>query len=387
LNAGLTQVLVSEEATYLYGLARIGEEQPSGWQFYLGDALGSVRQLVDVSNGVGAGMTYEPFGDDLVSTGVANSVYGFTGEWADSYIKLIYLRSRYYQSSFGRFATRDLWSGDIREPTTLHKWMYVADNPINRIDPSGLDPNCPAHRPEYCAWQRLGEIIEGTSGDSFEALFRAFEDRELTERWWLSAGRTSGGRLEWLLRVTRKGLLNIKIPFGDNDCSLNPLFRDQAFYDKEWESWYGGQTSNQVGHFLTAVSSAQWGWTGRRFAIGHEKMSDKPIEGMDSIEHLRRQYQSVTEEDINLWEKAIDADGVGDYDLRDDLLWQILSFEDVARDGVSENRPGNSLQDLRLSLKGFRFNSWIRKIRNYYSQPRRAGIWLRDNLGNWQLTH
>ena len=93
-------------------MGRIGEEQPSGWQFYLGDALGSVRQLVDVSNGVGAGKAYEPFGDNLGSTGVANSVYGFTGEWADSYIKLIYLRSRYYAPESGRFITKDeSWMG------------------------------------------------------------------------------------------------------------------------------------------------------------------------------------------------------------------------------------------------------------------------------------
>ena len=136
LSAGLTQVLASEGVTYLYGLARIGEEQPSGWQFYLGDALGSVRQLVDVSNGVGAGMAYEPFGDDLVSTGVANSVYGFTGEWADI-TGLIHLRARYY---LNQWIQPDTIIPDFRNPQSINSYSYVNNNPINYIDPSGKSP-------------------------------------------------------------------------------------------------------------------------------------------------------------------------------------------------------------------------------------------------------
>ena len=32
---------------YLYGVARIGRQQTSGWAYSLSDALGSVRQLVE----------------------------------------------------------------------------------------------------------------------------------------------------------------------------------------------------------------------------------------------------------------------------------------------------------------------------------------------------
>jgi len=35
LAAGLTQVLDDETNAYLYGIGRIGEEQPDGWQYYL----------------------------------------------------------------------------------------------------------------------------------------------------------------------------------------------------------------------------------------------------------------------------------------------------------------------------------------------------------------
>ncbi|HKZ55888.1 MAG TPA: hypothetical protein VJ123_10435 [Anaerolineales bacterium] len=47
LNTGLTQVLSDGANAYLYGIGRIGEEQPGGWQYHRGDALGSLRQLID----------------------------------------------------------------------------------------------------------------------------------------------------------------------------------------------------------------------------------------------------------------------------------------------------------------------------------------------------
>ncbi|MEW5868619.1 MAG: hypothetical protein AB1894_05035 [Chloroflexota bacterium] len=45
--AGLTQVLAKDDTTYLYGLGRIAQQGESSTEYFLGDALGSVRQLVD----------------------------------------------------------------------------------------------------------------------------------------------------------------------------------------------------------------------------------------------------------------------------------------------------------------------------------------------------
>ena len=47
IAAGLTQVLADNENAYLYGLGRIAQQEISVTQYFLGDALGSVRQLVD----------------------------------------------------------------------------------------------------------------------------------------------------------------------------------------------------------------------------------------------------------------------------------------------------------------------------------------------------
>jgi YD repeat-containing protein len=62
LNAGLTQVLGDGSSLFLYGLGRIGEEQSGGWQYHLGDALASVRQLTNAAGSVSLSRSYEPFG-------------------------------------------------------------------------------------------------------------------------------------------------------------------------------------------------------------------------------------------------------------------------------------------------------------------------------------
>jgi len=63
LASGLTQVLSDETNAYLYGVGRIGEQQPDGWQYYLGDALGSVRQLTDEAGEIILVKSYLPLGE------------------------------------------------------------------------------------------------------------------------------------------------------------------------------------------------------------------------------------------------------------------------------------------------------------------------------------
>ncbi|HKZ55890.1 MAG TPA: RHS repeat-associated core domain-containing protein, partial [Anaerolineales bacterium] len=137
LNAGLTQVLADGANTYLYGLGRIGEEQPGGWQYHLGDALGSVRQLADSSASITLARSYEPFGSVLSSNGDASTAYGFTGEWTDA-TGLVHLRARYLDPALARFLTRDAWAGASTSPATLHRYAYAHNNPLLNTDPSGL---------------------------------------------------------------------------------------------------------------------------------------------------------------------------------------------------------------------------------------------------------
>ena len=49
LNSGLTQVLVDNDYTYLYGLGHIAQHKATGAEYFLVDGLGIVRHLVDAN--------------------------------------------------------------------------------------------------------------------------------------------------------------------------------------------------------------------------------------------------------------------------------------------------------------------------------------------------
>ncbi len=140
LNTGLTQVLSDGTTSYTYGLGRISQTNNSTAEYFLGDALGSVRQLTNTAGEVIYAKSYDPYGVVTQVSGEGQSAWGYTGEQQDSYIKLIYLRSRMYSPVTGRFTSKDSWLGDYNRPLSLNRWNYVEGNPINKTDPSGNSP-------------------------------------------------------------------------------------------------------------------------------------------------------------------------------------------------------------------------------------------------------
>ncbi len=68
--------------------------------------------------------TYTPYSEVTQSAGAGQSSYGYANEYQDSYIELIYLRSRFYSPEAGRFQTRDSWQGDYNRPMSCNMWLY-----------------------------------------------------------------------------------------------------------------------------------------------------------------------------------------------------------------------------------------------------------------------
>jgi RHS repeat-associated protein/CSLREA domain-containing protein len=135
LNTGLTQALSDGTHNYLYGIDRIAQTNGSGTEYFLGDALGSVRQMASTGGGISYASTYDPYGITTQTSGAAQTVYGFTGEYTSN--NLVYLRARFYVPEFGRFLTKDSWKGDHNRPLSLDRWIYTEGNPVNFSDPSG----------------------------------------------------------------------------------------------------------------------------------------------------------------------------------------------------------------------------------------------------------
>jgi RHS repeat-associated protein len=67
----------------------------------------------------------------------------FAGEQYDSRARqnstgLYYLRARYYDPAIGRFLSADPLAGAPAQPQTLNRYAYALNNPVNRVDPTGL---------------------------------------------------------------------------------------------------------------------------------------------------------------------------------------------------------------------------------------------------------
>ena len=134
----LAQVIAIPDSTlYLHGLDLIAEQQATTWQYPLGDSLGSVRQWTDSSGSVTYAGGYTPYGKMLWHTGNNTSAWGYTGEWHDSNVDMVYLRARWYMPGDGRFTQEDLWKGSPYRPMSYNAWLYVYANPTNLVDPSG----------------------------------------------------------------------------------------------------------------------------------------------------------------------------------------------------------------------------------------------------------
>jgi RHS repeat-associated protein len=137
LNSDLTQVLSDGTNDYIYGVGRIAQVNATGTEYFLGDALGSVRQMTDAAGTVTLAKSYQPYGEVASSAGSSATNYGFTGEMTDPTTGLVYLRARHYDPNAGRFLNRDTWQGNYNKPLSLNRWNYAEGNPIKFSDPSG----------------------------------------------------------------------------------------------------------------------------------------------------------------------------------------------------------------------------------------------------------
>ncbi|HPH98642.1 MAG TPA: polymorphic toxin-type HINT domain-containing protein [Anaerolineaceae bacterium] len=137
LAGGLSEVLYDGSTVYSYGLERLAQQvNGGGREYFLSDALGSVRQLTDAGGAVIYGQSFDPFGSPIAQVGTGGSAYGYAGQWTDL-SGLQYLRARYYAPGQGRFLSRDPFAGFLSQPATLNPYVYAANNPVLMSDPSG----------------------------------------------------------------------------------------------------------------------------------------------------------------------------------------------------------------------------------------------------------
>lgn len=104
--------------------------------FYSFDALGNTRELTGDAGALLNSYDYDAFGAATVANETVANSFRFSGETGvqEDSSALHYVRARYYMASLGRFVTPD--------PAGIYGgWnllTYVANNPVNLSDPTGL---------------------------------------------------------------------------------------------------------------------------------------------------------------------------------------------------------------------------------------------------------
>ena len=129
----LTETTGTNTTAYTYGLERISALNGSLKTQYVYDGRGSVAQAI-ANSGVQS-FAYTPFGEMV---GSKKTGFGFNAEWYDAATGMQNLRARQYEPAMGRFNQKDVVRGWMVEPLSLNRYVYVLNDPINFIDPSGM---------------------------------------------------------------------------------------------------------------------------------------------------------------------------------------------------------------------------------------------------------
>ncbi|WNZ10883.1 polymorphic toxin-type HINT domain-containing protein [Streptomyces sp. 11x1] len=108
--------------------------------YLMGDTQASTQIAVDATTGTSTRRRYTPFGDERSGTLPTGTDNGFLGKTEDTSTGLSLLGARAYDPNLGRFLSPDPLSSPYK-PQNLSSYSYSYNNPVNLMDPTGLE-NC-----------------------------------------------------------------------------------------------------------------------------------------------------------------------------------------------------------------------------------------------------
>ncbi len=135
---GIDDPLLMERDTNSNGLFEATERF-----VYHADGLGSVTELTDSTGLTVRSYLYNAFGNLTNQTGTLANPYTYTSREYDPETGLLYYRARTLDPRIGRFLQEDpdaVADPDPDEDDDDHRnlYVYVENNPVNRVDPLGL---------------------------------------------------------------------------------------------------------------------------------------------------------------------------------------------------------------------------------------------------------
>ena len=122
---------------YLNGLGvdnklRLTDSRLPGPLYFVQDHLGSTTGLTNSTGSSVSQISYDSFGN--ANSGTILTRYTYTGREFDADTGLYYYRARWYDGKVGRFISED----PIGFGGGVNQFVYVANRPLDGVDPSGL---------------------------------------------------------------------------------------------------------------------------------------------------------------------------------------------------------------------------------------------------------
>jgi RHS repeat-associated protein len=148
LNGPMSQVLAETDSSgnvtnyYVYGHGLISKITTGGDRYcYHFDSRGSTVGMTDGSENVKNKYAYDEYGSVLNSSEANTNTnpFRYVGKYGvmDEGNGLLFMRARYYDSDTGRFLSKDPLRGELVDPGTLNRYVYVLGNPVMGVDPRG----------------------------------------------------------------------------------------------------------------------------------------------------------------------------------------------------------------------------------------------------------
>ena len=131
----------TETILYTYGNGLIAQENGKEYLLYHFNHLGSTTAVTDETGAIKHIYTYNIFGK-LLSGNYGEVEFLYNGQYgvASDANGLYYMRARYYNIDIMRFINQDILTGSIDSSQSLNRYAYVEGNPVNFLDPFGLNP-------------------------------------------------------------------------------------------------------------------------------------------------------------------------------------------------------------------------------------------------------